>query len=50
MLPPKRSIVWKVDRWGRFLSDLVATLEELTKFGVSFVFVTELFDLGTTTG
>lgn len=43
-------IVWKVDRWGRSLSDLVATLEELTKLGVSFVSVTEFFDLGTTTG
>ncbi len=43
-------IVWKIDRWGRSLSDLVATLKELTELGVSFVSVTEFFDLGTTTG
>ncbi len=43
-------IVWKIDRWGRSLSDLVATLKELNELGVSFVSVTEFFDLGTTTG
>jgi len=43
-------VVWKIDRWGRSLSDLVATLKELTDLGVSFVSVTEFFDLGTTTG
>lgn len=43
-------IVWKMDRWGRSLSDLVATLKELSELGVSFVSVTEFFDLGTTTG
>jgi DNA invertase Pin-like site-specific DNA recombinase len=43
-------VVWKVDRWGRSLSDLVATLKELNELGVSFVSVTEFFDLGTSTG
>jgi len=43
-------VVWKIDRWGRSLSDLVKTLEELTELGVSFVSVTEFFDLGTPTG
>jgi DNA invertase Pin-like site-specific DNA recombinase len=43
-------IVWKTDRWGRSLSDLVRTLEELTELGVSFVSVTEFFDLATPTG
>ncbi len=43
-------IVWKIDRWGRSLSDLVATLKELTELGISFVSVTEFFDLSTTTG
>lgn len=43
-------VVWKIDRWGRSLSDLVKTLEELTVLGVSFVSVTEFFDLGTPTG
>ena|SRR3974390_1116156 len=43
-------IVWKIDRWGRSLSDLVATLKELTDLGISFISVTEFFDLGSTTG
>lgn len=43
-------LVWKIDRWGRSLSDLVATLKELTELRLSFVSVTEFFDLGTTTG
>lgn len=43
-------VVWKIDRWGRSLSDLVSTLKELTELGVSFVSITEFFDLGTSTG
>ena len=42
-------VIGKIDRWGRSLSDLVATLKELTELGVSFVTVTEFFDLGTST-
>ena len=43
-------LVWKLDRWGRSLIDLMATLRELTELGVGFVSVTEALDLTTTTG
>jgi DNA invertase Pin-like site-specific DNA recombinase len=43
-------IVWKLDRWGRSLIDLMASLRELTELGVGFVSVTEALDLTTTTG
>ncbi len=34
-------LVWRLDRWGRSLPDLVATLEELNHLGVGFVSLTE---------
>jgi putative DNA-invertase from lambdoid prophage Rac len=37
-------LVWRLDRWGRSLSDLVRSLEELTVFKVDFVSVTEGLD------
>jgi putative DNA-invertase from lambdoid prophage Rac len=43
-------IVWKLDRWGRSLVDLMATLQELTKLGVGFVSLTEALDLTTPAG
>ena len=43
-------IVWKLDRWGRSLKDLVTTLEELTELHVGFVSLTEALDLTTSTG
>ena len=43
-------LVWRLDRWGRSLSDLVVTLEELQELGVAFVSLTEAFDLTTPTG
>jgi putative DNA-invertase from lambdoid prophage Rac len=43
-------IVWKLDRWGRSLSDLVSTLEELAAVNVVFVSVTEAIDLTTPIG
>lgn len=43
-------LVWKLDRWGRSLSDLITTLEELTELGVAFISITEAIDLSTTTG
>ena len=43
-------LVWKLDRWGRSLIDLMATLRELTELGVGFVSITEALDLTTTTG
>jgi DNA invertase Pin-like site-specific DNA recombinase len=43
-------LVWKLDRWGRSLIDLMASLRELTELGVGFVSVTEALDLTTSTG
>src|SRR5262249_4862042 len=34
-------LVWRLDRWGRSLSDLVLTLRELAELGVAFVSLTE---------
>jgi putative DNA-invertase from lambdoid prophage Rac len=38
-------LVWKLDRWGRSLTDLFSTLEELNNLGVAFVSLTEAIDL-----
>lgn len=43
-------IVWKLDRWGRSVSDVTATLEELTALGVSFVSINEALDFTTPIG
>ena len=43
-------LVWKLDRWGRSLVDLMTTLHELTALGVGFVSLTEALDLTTPTG
>jgi DNA invertase Pin-like site-specific DNA recombinase len=43
-------LVWRLDRWGRSLMDLVVTLQELTELGVGFVSLTEALDLTTPTG
>jgi DNA invertase Pin-like site-specific DNA recombinase len=43
-------VVWKLDRWGRSLIDLMGSLRELTELGVGFVSVTEALDLTTSTG
>jgi DNA invertase Pin-like site-specific DNA recombinase len=43
-------IVWRLDRWGRSMADLVTTLQELRDLGVSFVSLTEALDLTTPTG
>ena len=43
-------VVWRLDRWGRSLPDLVATLRELTDLGVGFVSQSEALDLTTPTG
>lgn len=43
-------IVWKLDRWGRSLLDLVSTLKELTDLEVGFVSLTEAVDLNTALG
>ncbi len=37
-------LVWRLDRWGRSLADLVATLQELERLEVGFVSLTEALD------
>ena len=34
-------LVWRLDRWGRSVADLLATLQELEHLGVGFVSLTE---------
>ena len=43
-------LVWRLDRWGRSLADLTATLGELVAAGVGFVSITEALDLTTPSG
>lgn len=43
-------LVWRLDRWGRSLAELVVTLKELKELGVGFVSLTEALDLTTPTG
>jgi len=43
-------LVWRLDRWGRSLADLVVTLKDLAQLGVGFVSLTEALDLTTPTG
>lgn len=43
-------IVWKLDRWGRSVSDLFHTLNELQQLNVGFISITEALDLTTATG
>src|SRR4051794_29093501 len=40
-------LVWRLDRWGRSVTDLLATLQELEHLGVGFVSITEALDLTT---
>ena len=37
-------LVWRLDRWGRSVTDLLATLQELEHLGVGFVYLTEALD------
>jgi putative DNA-invertase from lambdoid prophage Rac len=43
-------LVWRLDRWGRSVTDLLATLQELERLGVGFVSLTEALDLTTPAG
>jgi len=43
-------LVWRLDRWGRSITDLLATLQELEHLGVGFVSLTEALDLTTPAG
>jgi putative DNA-invertase from lambdoid prophage Rac len=42
--------VWRLDRWVRSVTDLLATLQELEHLGVGFVSLTEALDLTTPAG
>lgn len=43
-------LVWRLDRWGRSVADLVSSLQELIALGVGFISLTEALDLTTPTG
>src|ERR1700740_2350775 len=43
-------LVWRLDRWGRSVPDLVSSLQELIALGVGFISLTEALDLTTPTG
>ncbi len=43
-------VVWRLDRWGRSLADLILSLKELSELEVGFVSLTEAIDLTTPTG
>jgi len=43
-------LVWRLDRWGSSVTDLLATLQELEHLGVGFVSLTEALDLTTPAG
>src|ERR1700689_1959108 len=43
-------LVWRLDRWGRSVTDLLATLQELEHLGVGFVSLNEVLDLTTPVG
>src|SRR2546425_12126701 len=43
-------LVWRLDHWGRSVTDLLTTLQELEHLGVGFVSLTEALDLTTPAG
>ncbi|MEI2652861.1 MAG: recombinase family protein [Microthrixaceae bacterium] len=43
-------VVWRLDRWGRSVADLLTSLNELQSLGVGFVSLTEALDLTTPSG
>ncbi len=43
-------LVWRLDRWGRSVTVLLATLQELERLGAGFVSLTEALDLTTPAG
>lgn len=43
-------LVWRLDRWGRSVADLLTTLQERDHLGVGFVSLTEALDLTTPSG
>jgi putative DNA-invertase from lambdoid prophage Rac len=45
-----RIVVWRLDRWGRSLLDLITTLQELASLDIGFVSLSEALDLTTPSG
>lgn len=43
-------LVWRLDRWGRSLADLIVTLKELSDLGIGFISLGEALDLTTPSG
>jgi putative DNA-invertase from lambdoid prophage Rac len=43
-------LVYKLDRWGRSLADLVNTLQELAELGIAFVSLSDAIDMSTPSG
>jgi len=43
-------IVWRLDRWGRSVTDLLSTLQELNQLDVGFISITAALNLTTATG
>ncbi len=43
-------LLWGMDRWGRSVSDLLATLQELEHLSFGFMSLTEALDLTTPAG
>lgn len=43
-------IVWRLDRWGRSVTDVIGSISELGSLGVGFVSLTEALDFTTPTG
>ena len=43
-------LVWRLDRWGRSVTDLLTTLQELAHLEVGFVSLTKALDLTTPAG
>lgn len=43
-------LVWRLDRWGRSMADLLATLQELEHLRLGFASITEALDLTTPAG
>jgi DNA invertase Pin-like site-specific DNA recombinase len=43
-------VVWRLDRWGRSVTDLIGSLHELSAIGIGFVSIHDAIDLTTPSG
>jgi putative DNA-invertase from lambdoid prophage Rac len=43
-------LVWRLDRWGRSVTDLLSSLQDLASMGVGFVSINDALDLTTPSG